>query len=144
MAPKPKLISAILKEIQDTPGRKEKIQKLQEFKSNGPLMAVLQAVFDERIVFQLPAGEPPYTVPEDMLDNTAGLYQEFRKFYIFTKNQRSANMKQMKREMAFIQMLESVHPDEAKLLISMKEKKMPYKGITKKLITDAYGQDFVK
>jgi len=142
--PQPKMISAILKEIEDTPGRKEKIKKLQDQSSNGPLKAVLQAIFDDRIIFELPPGDPPYNEPEDMLDNTGGLYQEFRKFYIFTKNQRSAQMRQMKREQAFIQMLESVHPDDAKLLLSMKDKKMPYKGITKKLVCDAYGEDFVK
>ena len=119
--------------------KKSKILQVEKKKSKS-----YNNTFDDRIVFELPEGAPPYKEPEDMLDNTGGLYQEFRKFYVFTKNQKSANMKQMKRETIFIQMLESLHPDEAKLLLSMKDKKMPYKGITKKLVVDAYGEDFVK
>lgn len=139
-----KLISAILEDISKTKSRTDKVMKLRQQGNNNALKAVLQAAFDERIVFELPEGEPPYKKSEDMIDNTGGLYQEFRKFYIFTKNKRSANIKQMKREMVFIQVLESVHPKDAELVIAMKDKKIPYKGITKKLVQEAYGEDFVK
>jgi hypothetical protein len=35
-------------------------------------------------------------------------------------------------------MLESVHPKDALILLAMKEKKLPYKGITKALIQKAF------
>lgn len=139
-----KLISDILEQISNETKRTEKINILQKNKDNAALAAVLQATFDERIIFELPEGAPPYKVADDMVDNTAGLYREFRKFYIFTKNQRSAAMKPAKREQLFIEMLESIHPKEAKLLLAMKDKTMPYKGITKKLVLEAYGEGFVK
>ena len=38
----------------------------------------------------------------------------------------------------FIQTLESIDPEDAELLCSIKDKKIPYKGITSKLVTEAY------
>ena len=133
-----KLISDIFKEIEKTTGRKNKIAKLKEYESNNVFMQILEAVCDVRIIFELPEGNPPFTPPEDMIDNTGGLYQEVRKMYIFTKNQRSANIHQIKRENVFIEMLESIHPEDAKLMLGVKEKKLPYKGITSKLVEEAF------
>jgi len=133
-----KLISDIFKEIEKTTGRKNKIAKLKEYESNNTFMQILEAVCDVRVVFQLPEGNPPYKTPDDMIDNTGGLYQEVRKMYIFTKNQRSANIHQIKRERVFIEMLESIHPEDANLMLGVKEKKLPYKGITSKLVEEAF------
>jgi hypothetical protein len=35
-------------------------------------------------------------------------------------------------------MLESVHPKDALILLAMKEKKLPYKGLTKSVIAKAF------
>ena len=133
-----KLISDIFKEVEKTKGRKDKIAKLQQYQENNAFMQVLEAVCDVRVVFELPEGVPPFETPEDMIDNTGGLYQEVRKMYIFTKNQRSAQIHKIKRERVFIEMLESIHPEDAKLMLGVKEKKLPYKGITTKLIEEAF------
>ena len=137
-----KLISDIFKEIEKTKGRKDKIAKLQQYQDNNAFMQVLEAVCDIRVIFELPEGDPPFTPPEDMIDNIAGLYKELRKMYIFTKNQRSANIHQIKRERVFIEMLESIHPEDAKLMLGVKEKKLPYKGITSKLVEEAFPDRF--
>ena len=133
-----KLISDIFKEIEKTTGRKNKIAKLQSYGNTHAFMQLLASVCDVRIVFELPEGNPPFNTPDDMIDNTGGLYQEVRKMYIFTKNQRSANIHQIKRERVFIEMLESIHPEDAKLMLGVKEKKLPYKGITSKLVEEAF------
>ena len=133
-----KLISDLFKEVEKTTGRKAKVAKLQSFEQNETFMTILQAAFDARVVWELPDSDPPYVEPEDMMDNTGGLYQEARKLYIFTKNSRSANIHSIKRERLFIEMLESIHPYEAELLLSIKNKKVPYKGITKKLVDEAF------
>ena len=44
----------------------------------------------------------------------------------------------MRREQLFIQLLESVHPCEVKVLIGMKDRKLPYKGVTRKLVAEAF------
>ena len=133
-----KLISDIFKEVEKTSGRKNKIAKLKEYEVNNAFMQILEAVCDVRIIFELPEGAPPFNSPEDMIDNTGGLYQEVRKLYIFTKNQRSANIHNIKRERIFIEMLESIHPEDAKLILGVKDKKLPYKGITSKLVEEAF------
>lgn len=137
-----KLISDIFKEVEKVSGRKAKIAKLQEYQNNNVFMQILEAVCDVRVIFELPEGAPPYTAPEDMIDNTGGLYQEIRKMYIFTKNRRSAAIKPFKREKVFIEMLESIHPEDAKLMLSVKDKKLPYKGITTKLVQEAFPERF--
>ena len=45
-----------------------------------------------------------------------------------------------KKEMMFIQMLEGLHKDDAKLLISVKEKELNkvYKGLTDSVVKDAF------
>jgi len=133
-----KLISDIFKEIEKTTGRKNKIAKIKEYESNNAFMQILEAVCDVRVVFELPEGAPPFNSPEDMIDNTGGLYQEMRKMYIFTKNRRSAEIHSIKRERIFIEMLESIHPEDAKLMLGVKDKKLPYKGITSKLVEEAF------
>jgi len=137
-----KLISDIFKEIEKTKGRKDKIAKFQQYESNNAFMQILEAVCDVRVIFELPEGAPPYKSAEDMIDNTGGLYQEIRKMYIFTKNSRSANIHNIKRERIFIEMLESIHPEDAKLMLGVKEKKLPYKGITTKLVQEAFPERF--
>lgn len=137
-----KLISGIFKDIEKTRGRKAKIEMLQSFENNNVFMTILEAVFDKRVVFELPDGEPPYKKGDDMIDNTGGLYQEIRKMYIFTKNRRSAQIAQFKRENVFIELLESIHPQDAVLMCSVKDKKLPYKGITQKLVQEAFPDRF--
>ena len=51
-----------------------------------------------------------------------------------------------RREKMFIDVLESLHPDEAELVIAMKEKSLmgKYKGITSKLVSEAFPNLLVK
>jgi hypothetical protein len=53
-------------------------------------------------------------------------------------------MKPLRREGLFLNLLESLNPEEAELLIAAKDKKMKYKGITKKLVNDAFPNLIVK
>jgi len=48
------------------------------------------------------------------------------------------NLKQVKREQMFIELLETVTPADAKMLLAMKEKKLPWKGITVDIVNEAF------
>jgi hypothetical protein len=48
------------------------------------------------------------------------------------------NLKPVRREYLFVQLLENVNKEDARLLISVKDKTIPYKGITKKLVEELY------
>lgn len=129
-------VSTILKEASEIKSRKEKIEFLRSHHPNQVMLTLLKYTFDPNIVFDLPEGVPPYK-PCEYIDQDARLYQEARKLYLFVKGQ-ADNVHKIKKEALFIQVLESINPEDAKLLIGVKEKKLPYKGLTKKLIEEAF------
>ena len=57
--------------------------------------------------------------------------------YLFIENG-SPNLSQAKREMLFVGLLETIDPEDAKLLLAVKNKEIPYPTITKKLVNDAF------
>ena len=50
----------------------------------------------------------------------------------------------MKRESMFVNLLESLHGDEAELVVSAKDKQLNYKGITKLLCKEVWPNLIVK
>lgn len=107
-----------------------------KYKSNAALRIVFEYAFMPEKKFLLPEDEPPYrqdAAPIGM--SPAILTQELRRFYVFLRK----DLKPIKREALFISLLESVHPSEAKLIIAIKDQKLPklYKKITRKLVEEA-------
>lgn len=130
------LVSGIFKEISKTKSRKEKIEILRYHRENPVLISMLKLLFDEQITWALPEGSPPYKKQDDLLENDNGLYREWRKLYIFVNTSKKPEMSNTKREMLFIEMLESMLPEEAELVIAVKDKKAP-KSVTRKLVEEA-------
>ena len=52
------------------------------------------------------------------------MYSEIDKLVYFTNTPEGLNVKPMKREQLFIQLLETVAPDDAKLLLRMRRKEL--------------------
>tara|TARA_B000000565_G_C23779513_1_gene375357 strand:+ start:284 stop:712 length:429 start_codon:yes stop_codon:yes gene_type:complete len=118
--------------------RKDKVEHLRSCSSPG-LKAILGFTYDPNVKWLLPEGTPPFT-PNTISDNEGQLEYESRKFYLFVEgpSEQQQNLKKHKREELFINMLETVSHVEAKILLGMKERKLPYKGITKKLVAEAF------
>lgn len=120
-----KAISTILTEIDQLPTREEQIQAFREAFSV-PLGMVLRYGLDPSVTWLLPKGPPPYK-PCEQLDQEATLYNKSRELYLFVEGPEirstpgKQNVKKMKREIAFINMLESIDPADAKLLIAAKD-----------------------
>lgn len=93
-----------------------------------PLRIVLQGLFDPNVVWLLPPGDVPYT-PCDLPDQEHVLHKEAQKIRYFVKGFYD-DLPQLKREMMFIELLEKVTPADAKMLLSIKDKKNPFKGLT--------------
>jgi hypothetical protein len=130
------MISEILESISQISSRKEKVQALRAHGNNKAMMTILKYALDPKITFELPAGDPPYTsctIP----DQYGVLYRESRKLYLFTK-QGMPDLPAIKRETLFIDLLESLDPKDAHLILSVKDKKIPYPGITFKLVQEAF------
>ena len=128
-------IAEILERVSKEETKEAKIELLRKHDSV-PIRTVLKAALDPSIKWALPKGEPPYK-PCEFLDQENMLYSETRRLYLFIEGGNS-NLKPMKREALFIGLLESLAPADAKLLCAAKDKKIPYKGITVKLVNEAY------
>jgi hypothetical protein len=104
--------------------------KIDNIKANDTfaLRVILQAVFDPKVKFLLPEGEPPYK-PNDIVDQQHVLHREADRIRYFVEGFHP-NLNQTKREAMFVEFLERLDPLDAKLVLAIKEKKMPFPGIT--------------
>ena len=134
------LISEVLNKAAGLATKKEKIEYLQANNSR-PLRNILKGSFDDSVEFNLPKGVPPYRkddAPKGF--EPSNLHKVCRKFKYFNKGGQADSLSSSRREKMFIDCLESLHPDEAELLLTMKDKKLAgkYKGLTPRLIADAF------
>jgi hypothetical protein len=119
-----KSISEILAEAAKQPTQDKQIEVLHKNDSE-PLRIILQSAFHPQVKFLLPETDPPYTQGEELLDAQGMLYTEARKMYLFVAGGHQT-LKQAKREQLFIEMLESIDPEDAKLMLAVKNKTLPY------------------
>jgi hypothetical protein len=115
--------------------QEEQIKCLQANDSE-PIRIILQYCFHPGAKWLLPEGAPPYT-PCEFPNVENMLYAEARKIYLFLEGGND-NLNPLKREKMFIDILESITPEDAKLLISIKEKKLPFEGLSPETIKKAY------
>lgn len=132
-------ISEILEKVSKLKNKEDKIAGLRAQESQ-TLKDVLKYCFDPRIKFLLPEGTVPYS-PMPTTEGHGMLYSESRKLYLFVEFEGAPlhpNLNPLKRQTLFIQMLEGIDSKDAKLLCAIKDKKMPYKGITAALVKEAF------
>lgn len=111
---------------------------LKNYVDNIALKIMFQYAFIPEKKFDLPDGDPPYKPDAAPIGMTpSNFIQEIRRWYIFT---REKVLPKPRKEQLFIQLLESVHPSEAKLLLAIKDQKLTslYKNITADVVSQ-YG-----
>ena len=140
------LISEILAKANKLGSKGKRIAYLHEQECTA-LKDILRIGLDDSIQLALPEGDPPFKkfdVSEDNkdADKAKELRYEYPKFRNFVAAA-SPNLNQFKRETVFIDLLESIHPDDAQLFCDAKDKNLKYKYITKTLIKDAF-PDLIK
>ncbi len=127
----------MLKHVADLPAKDRggAIKAISNLKPD--LKKVLQLTYHKDLVFDLPEGDPPYK-PLDVPDNWGynRMPKELRKVGYFLRGTQN-NLTKYQKEKMFIDMLESVSPEEAQLFLMIKNKKITYKGITRKLIEES-------
>lgn len=134
------LISEILQKVSNAKTKEEKIEILRTYESPS-LKAVLIWNFDPSITSALPEGEVPYT-PNDAPAGTehTRILNEYKRFFHFIDGG-DYDMSQTKKELLFIQTLESLHADEAEILCLVKDKKLGTKyRITYNVTKEAFPQ----
>lgn len=131
-----KNISAILEECSNQEGKESKIAFLQSH-SDPVLKHTLDYAYNPKIKWLLPEGDVPYE-PNRNEDARNMYYAEARRLYLFADGG-NMNLTQPRREKLFIDILEAICPEDAKMLCHMKDGKgVPYPGITKSLVKKAF------
>ena len=134
------LLSEILTKVNNAKVKEEKVKILKQ-NDSVPLRQILKGAFDPKIEWDLPEGTPPYKQNEAPAgtEHTV-LYTESKRLWHFIKGA-DPKLSKTRKEMMYIQMLEGLHADEAKLLINVKEKNLnnTYKGLTDAVVKEAFG-----
>tara|TARA_B100000287_G_scaffold206221_1_gene194520 strand:+ start:3183 stop:3677 length:495 start_codon:yes stop_codon:yes gene_type:complete len=138
MAPVNKLrldIFEILDKVRKSRAKNDKIAILRKNES-WALKDVLGGTFDENVEWNLPLGEPPYK-PSDPHNAPTNLHRQNTQFRNFFKGGPGDKLSVVKRESLFIGLLEGIHPEDAKVVINMINKKKP-EGITRAIVEEAF------
>ena len=141
------LISEIFTKINNAKDKPKKIEVLRQYDSPGMRM-ILKGAFDPKIEWDLPEGTPPY-IANEAPAGTEHTYLEVeaKRLYNFAVGGND-QLNKIRKETLFIQMLEGLHADEAKVLLDIKNKSLnkTYKGLTSEMVKEAFGwnADFVK
>ena len=133
------LFHEVLSKLSKIKSKKDKVAHLKQHNTDS-LRMIIKASFDPKIKWLLPPGEVPYT-PNDAPEGTehSDLSYEARKLYHFIEGG-NAGLNQNRREMMFIRLLESLHPDEADIVIAAKDKILhqKYKGLSANVVKEAF------
>lgn len=120
----------MLQDINDNP------KNIQNYKDDFLLKVIAAHAFLPDYKMLLPEGEPPFKPTAEPMGMTpTNLFSEAKRFYVFCRKDLTA----LKREALFIGLLESIHPEEAKIVIAVKDQKLHkmFPKITHKLVSDA-------
>lgn len=117
----------------------DKVLLLKQYsKESQGFSTMVDLIFNPAWKWLLPPGSPPYNAAPKEHDNQNVLKADARKLQYFVNTPQGNNMKPLRRETMFIELLEAVHFYDAKLLLSAKDKKLPFKGVTLKHIKKAF------
>ena len=125
--------------VEETKGKQSKIDILKQFTGRNDIKYALKAAFDPRVVFTLPDGLPDGFVVGDPDTPVGAMDMAPERFIrVFKRMQYwveggSAQASQSKREEIFLNTLRSLEKSEAEFLLEIKDKKMPFKSVTKEI-----------
>jgi len=133
------LMSEIFLKVNNAKDKPKKIEILRQY--NKPsIRQVLKGCFDPKVEWELPEGTPPY-IENDVPAGTEHtlLMSQAQKLWHFVKGADMATSR-IQKETMFIQMLEGLHKDEAKVLLDMKNGTLnkTYKGLTAETVKEAF------
>lgn len=129
-------IAELVEKLENAKNKNERIELLKN-NDNLAIRGILRMNFDSSLVLDLPEGIPPFKVnpaPVGMADTT--LKASAKGWYVFSKKL-SPNLKQVRREQMFINLLERLDSKESKILLDAKDRKLDL-GLTKKIINEVF------
>ena len=132
------LYSEILDKVHKAKNKDQKVSILKQNDSEG-LRMVIKSSFDPKIEWSMPKGEVPYKANDvPMGTEHTVLAMDSKKLWHFIKGADN-HTPQHKKETMFIQMLEGLHPEEAKIICLVKDKNLTEKyKLTKEIVAEAF------
>ena len=117
---------------------RKKEQKVEILQANESwaLKDILRGTYDTTVRWNLPTGEPPYE-PNDGYNAPSNLLKRNTDFRYFIQGGAGDKLPAYKRENIFIGLIEALHPQDAKLVISMINKEK-LGGVTRNVVEEAY------
>ena len=140
-------LAEVLTKVNNAKTKDKKIAILKE-KDSEALRAIIKSSFDPNIQWVMPEGDVPYK-PNDVPEGTehTRLNQEYRQLWHYIKGA-DAKTPQFRKEQMFVQLLEGLHVDEAKVICYAKDKVLhqKYKGLSDNVVKEAFGwnENYVK
>ena len=132
-------IHEILDLVGEQRSKAKRVEILKEYRDDS-LTAILIWNFDERVQSAVPDGQVPYKENEVPVgtDHTS-LRREWKQLYHFIKGGNDT-LSSLRRESMFIQLLEGLHPDEAKIICKVKDKDLGslYPKVTLDVVKEAF------
>ena len=116
----------------------KKVDILKEYRDDS-LTAILIWNFDDTVKSAVPEGEVPYKENEVPVgtDHTS-LRREWKQLYHFIQGGNNT-LSALRRETMFIQMLEGLHPEEAKIICLVKDKNLTQTyDLTQDMVAEAF------
>tara|TARA_B100000676_G_C17466167_1_gene526225 strand:+ start:160 stop:588 length:429 start_codon:yes stop_codon:yes gene_type:complete len=130
-------VAEVLKKAGSFKEVSERVQYLKKNESKA-LKAVIYFTYAKEVDWLIPETDPPYkeTTPEQDLQNV--LKSSYNRLRIYVKNGGYDKMSKTKREMNFIEWLETLDCDDAKLILAIRKGEMPYPGMTRHVAKKAF------
>ena len=127
----------MVEEFSKAKNKNSRVKILTKYGDVRAFTDILRGTFDDSLEFNLPEGKPPYTPNiEESIPST--LLKLHKNFGLFVKGGPGKDMPAYRSEFKFIELLESIHPKDADLVLSMVSKKSPVKSLTKELVKEAF------
>ena len=141
------LFSEILDLVHKAKTKDKKVEILRKYNSDAFRM-IIKSSFDPEIRWTMPEGNVPYE-PNDAPAGTehTRLATEAKKLFRFIRGGDNITP-QFKKEQMFVQLLEGLHEDEAKVICYAKDKVLhqKYKGLSDNVVKEAFGwnENYIK
>lgn len=133
-----KLYSEIFKDIELAVNKEQRIDILRRY-DHPALRLFFEYLYNDKIIFdvEIPKYRP---APEPVGLNFTYLDFEIKKLYRYVKNEPRADVLSAKKKTELLTVtLESLHKDEAELLVGLIKKDIGVPHLTEDLIKEAYG-----
>jgi hypothetical protein len=128
-----------LEEVAKAKTREDKRDVLKK-RENLATKILLQLNYHPDAKWLLPPGAPPYEPAKegDMTSNS--FHYEVKKldYYTDPSPHPLSELPMLRREAMFVGLLERLDPQDAEMMIAIKDKKLSYKGLTYKLVKDTW------